>query len=483
MKIDLPSHCDVVVRNGAVIDGTGRLRFAADIAVAGDRIVAVGDLSGNAEAAEIDATGCIVAPGFIDTHTHDDRALLTDPNMGFKVSQGVTTVVCGNCGVSLAPLVLDAPPPPPMDLIVAQGGPQYPTFAAYVDDLRKSPPAVNAACLVGHTTLRAGVMDALDRPASPAEIESMRVMLRDALSAGAIGLSSGLYYPPAQAAPLAEVLALAQELASVKGVYATHIRDEADNVIEALEEAFEIGGRARVRTIISHHKCAGRSNFGRTEETLAFIEKASKKQEIGLDVYPYTAGSSMLGLVPLTEEAERVTVTWSSPMPQYAGRDLDDVARELGTTRREAADRLAPGGAIYFMMDEDDVRRVLSYPETMIGSDGLPHDEHPHPRLWGTFTRVLGHYARELGLFTLEEAVRRMTSLPAARFGLTGRGIVEPGAYADIVVFDPLTVVDRATFRDPKRPSEGIKAVMVNGHLVWRDGASTGERPGQVLTS
>ncbi|MFQ5954241.1 MAG: amidohydrolase family protein [Kiloniellales bacterium] len=483
MQDTTPVRYELVIRNGTVVDGTGAARFAADVAIAGDTITAIGNLPQGAGEVEIDASGCVVAPGFIDAHTHDDRALLADPTSAPKVSQGVTTVVCGNCGVSVAPLQLDGPPPSPLDLVVDTESCQYPTFAAYLDDLHQSPAALNAACLVGHTTLRAGVMDALDRPATPAEIDKMRGLLGDALAAGAIGLSSGLFYPPAHAAPTAEVSALVQELSPVGGIYTAHIRDESDAVVKALEEAFEIGRGAGVRTIISHHKCAGRQNFGRTKETLALIEQARKRQDIGLDVYPYTAGSSMLGLNPMTDEAERVIVTWSRAMPHYAGCDLDDVARDLGTSRREAGERLRPGGGIYFMMDEEDVRRVLSYPQAMIGSDGLPHDEHPHPRLWGTFTRVLGHYARELGLFTVEEAVRRMTSLPATRFGLAGRGVVAAGAYADIVVFDPATVIDRATFDDPKRPSEGIKAVLVNGRLVWRDGASTGERPGQVLTA
>ena len=478
-----PLRYDAVIRNGTVIDGTGASGFAADVAVTGDRIVAVGKLPAGAGEVEIDAGGSVVAPGFIDAHTHDDRLLLSEPTMAAKASQGVTTVVCGNCGVSLAPLTLTGPPPPPMDLVVDGNGPRYPSFKAYLDDLSRFPAALNAAPLVGHTTLRAGVMEDLDRPASAAEIEAMRALLKDSLAAGAIGLSSGLFYPPAQAAPTAEVLALARELAATGGVYTAHIRDESDGVAEALREAFEIGRGAGVRTIISHHKCAGVRNFGRTEETLALIDEARRQQDIGVDVYPYTASSSMLGLDPMTEEAERVIVTWSKGEPQYAGRDLDDVARELGTSRVEAAERLRPGGAIYFTMDEEDVRRVLSHPETMIGSDGLPHDQHPHPRLWGTFTRVLGHYARELGLFTMEEAVRRMTSLPAARFGLAGRGVVEAGGFADIVVFDPAAVAERATFEEPVQPSRGIELVMVNGEVVWRQGAATGHRPGRILAS
>jgi N-acyl-D-amino-acid deacylase len=232
--------------------------------------------------------------------------------------------------------------------------------------------------------------------------------------------------------------------------------------------------------VISHHKCAGSFNDGATTETLPKIAAAHAEQPVALDVYPYVAGSTVLDSGRMMN-ASRVIVTWSKAHPEVAGRDLSDIAEEWGCTQPAAADRLQPAGAIYFIMDEADVRRVLSFPHAMIGSDGLPHDSHPHPRLWGTFPRVLGHYARDIGLFPLEEAVRRMTGLPAAQFGLTDRGVLRPGAYADLVLFDPDTILDRSTWDQPKLPAAGIDLVMANGRITWRNGASTGARPGRAL--
>jgi N-acyl-D-amino-acid deacylase len=470
--------CDLLIRNGTVVDGTGRASFRADVAVTASRIAAVGDLDGIAAEHELDASARVVAPGFIDVHTHDDHVLL-DGAMTPKVSQGVATVVAGNCGVSLAPLVFAGEPPAPLRLL----GPdayRFPSFQAYVDALEARPPAVNAALLVGHSTLRVGTMSDIDRPASSDEIEAMRGLLREALDAGAAGFSTGLFYPAGCAAPKTEVIALLETLAGTGAVYATHMRDEADGVEESLAESFETARAAGVPLIVSHHKCMGRSNFGRSERTLALIDQARRAQEVGLDVYPYTAGSTEL-LVPMIGQASRVMVTWSRVHPEFAGRDLADIAAGWGVDEATAAARLQPAGAIYFMMDEADVQRIMAYPHSMIGSDGLPHDEHPHPRLWGTFPRVLGRYVRELGLLTLEGAVHRMTGLAAAQFRLADRGVLRPGAFADIVIFDAATVADRATFEAPKNPAAGIDLVVVNGEIVYRDGRTTGARPGRVL--
>ena len=471
---------DVLFKGGTVIDGTGAPRERADVAVSGDRIAAVGELGGAAAARTIDATGRIVSPGFIDAHTHDDNLLLVDRDMAPKTSQGVTTVIAGNCGISLAPLRPGRPVLPPFDLL---GGPEdfrYPRFADYVAALGEAPPAANAGLLVGHSALRLDTMDDVDRPATASEIDAMRERLAEGMEAGALGFSTGLVYGPNKAATTDEVAAVAEVAGAAGGLYVTHMRNEADGVDRALEEAFEIGRRAGAGVVISHHKCAGRGNFGRSRETLALIDKARETQSVGLDVYPYTAGSTVL-LPDMVEHAERVIVTWSEPHPEAAGRDLAEVAAELGLDPVAAAETLRPAGGIYFMMDEADVRRIMAYEHAMIGSDGLPHDYHPHPRLWGTFPRVLGHYARELGLLTLEDAVRRMTGLTAARFGLEGRGEVRPGAYADLVVFDAETVTDRATFEAPTLPAAGIDLVMVNGEVIREDGRATGSRPGRVL--
>jgi len=473
---------DWILRGGTVIDGTGVTpRRRADIAIAGDRIAAVGDVPKAAGAREIDASGLIVAPGFIDVHTHDDRALLATPDMAAKASQGVTTVVTGNCGISLGPLSLDGKgPPPPLDLIGDTGDYAYPRFSDYLAALDRAPAAINAACLVGHSTLRVGAMADVDRPATDAEIARMAERLQEALDAGAIGMSSGLFYAPAAKAPPSEIEALAAQLQPAGAVYTTHMRDEAEHVLDSLDESFAAGRAAGVPVVISHHKTTGVANFGRTQETLPKIAAAMQGQEIGLDAYPYIASSTVLRTQRI-EDALKVLITWSKSAPGQAGRELTDIARDWGIGVLEAAERLQPAGAIYWMMDEADVQRVLGFDKTMIGSDGLPHDIHPHPRLWGTFPRVLGHYCREVGLFGLETAVHKMTGLSAARFGLTGRGVVKPGAYADLCVFDADTIIDRATFAEPTLPAAGIAHVFVNGRPAWTDGKASGERAGRAM--
>jgi len=471
---------DIILRGGDVIDGSGAMRFRADVAIAGDRIAAIGKVDRVAGAREIDVSGRVIAPGFIDVHTHDDRALLATPEMAMKASQGVTTVVTGNCGISLAPLTLSAPPPPPLDLLGDMGEYRYPRFADYLMALEKTPAALNAACLVGHSTLRVATMRDLDRPARAAEVAAMRECLQEALDAGAIGMSSGLYYAPAAHAPASEIEALAASLHPAGALYTTHMRDEGAHVLASLDESFAVGRAADVPVVISHHKTTGCDNLGRTAETLPKIAAAIANQQVGLDAYPYIASSTVLRPDRI-DEATKVLVTWSKSRPEMAGRELAAIAAEWGVGQREAAERLQPAGAIYWMMDEADVQRVLRFPHTMIGSDGLPHDVHPHPRLWGAFPRVLGHYSRDIGLFPLEEAVRRMTGLPAARFGLSGRGAIAAGAYADITVFDPDTIADRATFAAPITPAAGIDHVFVNGRPVWQDSKPTGECPGRAL--
>jgi len=470
----------LVLRGGRVIDGSGAAAIAADVAIDGDRIAAVDRLPRGSGAEEIDVAGLAVAPGFIDVHTHDDRALLSRPDMAPKVSQGVTTVIAGNCGVSLAPMLANRPLPPPLDLIGNAEHFRFRRFADYLDALDAAPAAANAALLVGHSTLRACAMDTFDRPASEREITAMRERLAEALDAGAIGLSSGLWYAPANAAPTSELIELARELHKAGALYTTHMRDEADHVLDSLEESFAVGRAADVPVVISHHKVTGKRNFGRTAQTLPKIAAAIAAQPVGLDAYPYIASSTVLRAQNIPN-AVKILITWSKSHPEATGRELAQIAQEWGVSPEQAAERLQPAGAIYFMMSEEDVRRVLAFEHTMIGSDGLPHDTRPHPRLWGTFARVLGHYSREEKLFPLEEAVRRMTGLPARRFALAGRGRLAPGAYADITVFDPATIIDRATFAEPTTPAAGIHLVLVNGEPVWRDGAATGKRPGRAL--
>jgi N-acyl-D-amino-acid deacylase len=474
---------DLLIRNASVVDGTGAPRFSADIGITGERIARIGDLSAHSGKVEIDLHDRIAAPGFIDAHTHDDRFMLSSPDMTPKVSQGVTTVIGGNCGISLAPMPRPIPDPvtPPLNLLDDEGTWfRFRSFAAYLDALRAAPAATNCAMLVGHLTLRIATMDDLTQPATPAQIDAMRGLVDEALSAGAIGVSTGLFYEPGIAAPTEEVIEVCRPLKAHNGIYCTHMRDEADHIVDSLEETFRIGREVGVPVVISHHKLTEKANHGRSKETLALIKERMATQTVCLDCYPYTAGSTVLS-AHRAAGASRVIVGWSKTLPRYAGKDLADIAREMGVSQEEAIERLNPAGAIYFKMDEADVQRILQFDETMIGSDGLPHDVSPHPRLWGTFPRVLGHYSRELKLFPLETAVHKMTGLTARNFGLRDRGVLKEGAYADLTLFDADAVDEAATYAAPIAPARGIETVIVNGAIVWRDGRSTGARPGKVL--
>ena len=308
----------------------------------------------------------------------------------------------------------------------------------------------------------------------------MRSRLESSLLDGAIGFSTGLFYPPAGSSSTEEVIEIAKSLKQHHGIHSTHMRDEGDRIMDSLDETLKIGTQAQTPVIISHHKCAGIQNFGRSTETLKKIEEMRLKHPIGIDVYPYVAGSTMLSS-GRAMNAKKILVTWSRPHPEAAGKELDEVAKDMNLDRESAIEKLSPAGGIFFMMDENDVRRILSYPHSIIGSDGLPHDDHPHPRLWGTFPRILGHYVREIGLFSLEEGINKMTHKTALAFGLKDRGILRPGAYADLVLFDPETILDRATFDNPKEHASGIEWVMVNGRMVWNHQTHSGQRPGKVL--
>jgi N-acyl-D-amino-acid deacylase len=356
----------------------------------------------------------------------------------------------------------------------------FPTFASYLQELRENPAATNCAMLVGHTTLRVATMNDLSQPASPSEIKAMSELVNEAMQAGAIGVSTGLFYEPSIAATTEEVIEVCSPLKKFNGLYCTHMRNEADQVIDSLEESFRIGREVGVPIVISHHKVTEPANQGRSVQTLALIEKNMATQTICLDCYPYTASSTILS-ADRAATSTRVIVSWSKTLPEYAGQDLADIAKKIDCSQEEAIKRLLPAGAIYFKMDEADVQRILKFDQTMIGSDGLPHDASPHPRLWGSFPRVLGHYGRLLGLFPLEIAVYKMTGLTAKNFGLKDRGVLREGAYADITLFNADTVDEAATYAAPIAPARGIEAVIVNGAMVWRYGRATGARPGRVL--
>lgn len=470
---------DILFKGARLVDGSGGPSRKGDLAVSGDRIARIDD-TGSIDPLSarkvIDAAGLVLAPGFIDSHTHDDFAVIGAPEMTPKVTQGVTTVVVGNCGISGAPIRIKGDlPPPPLNLLGESKTFAYDSFAAYADKVDATKPAVNVAALIGHGTLRVATMADIAGRATPPEIDRMRRLLAESLDAGAVGFSTGLFYPINSGADADEVVALAEVVSAKGGIYTTHMRDEYDQVMESLEETFDTARRAKVPVVISHHKCALPENYGRSRQTLRRIAEAAQSQAVGLDAYPYDAGSTVL----YPEEARddvRIMVTWSTPHPEMSGRNLDDIAREWGCSQREAGERLLPAGAIYFQMDEADVRAILSFPLTMIGSDGLPHDKHPHPRLWGTFPRVLGHYVRDIRLFSLENAIHKMTGLTAARFGLSDRGLLREGHAADLVLFDAATIKDAATYEHPIRRAEGIHAVYVNGQP-----ALEGARAGRLL--
>ncbi len=480
-------RCDLIIRDATLFDGTGAPRRVGDVGVKGDRIVGVGDLGGASADREVIATGKAVAPGFIDAHTHDDRAVLMGPQGTLcKTSQGVTTVVCGCCGVSLAPARFTKTPPPPLDLIGAEGWWRFHDFGDYAHELHKRGSEVNTYALVGNQTLRVEAMDGdVYRAAKDSEIAHMHSRVKQAMAEGASGFSTGLYYPPNMHATTDEVVAITEALKPFDGLYSTHMRDEANHVLASIEETMEIGKRAGVQVQISHHKCSLPENFGRSVQTLPLLEAYARSQQVAYDVYPYPAGSTVLMPDRLRDDVP-VIITWSIPHPEMAGRYLTDIARGWNTDIRAAAARLTPAGQISFQMDEDDVRRIMAHPMSMIGSDGIPHDEHPHPRLWGTFPRVLGHYSRGLNLFSMETAIHKMTGRCAEAYGIVDRGVLREGAYADLVLFDPATVIDAATFETPKVPSIGIEEVWANGVPTFRHGyrdtGATGEKPGRLIT-
>ncbi len=469
---------DLIIEGGWVIDGLGGPRRRADVGVSGDRIAAIGDLAQAAAARRVDARGKIVAPGFIDVHGHDDLMFVERPGLEWKTSQGITTVVVGNCGVSGAP----APLPGNTAAALALLG-ETPLFAdmdAYFGELRAQQPMINVAALVGHANLRLAAMrDPAAQPTAE-EQQAMERMLEAALEAGAVGFSTGLAYQPGGAAQPPELEGLARVAAARGAMHTSHIRNEGDEVEAAVEEVLSVGRSTGCATVLSHHKCMLPRNWGKSRATLANIDRArAEGVDVALDIYPYP-GSSTILISERADLIDDIRITWSTPHPECGGRYLSDIAAQWGCDKTTAARRLCPAGAIYFAMDEAEVQRIFRHERCMVGSDGLPNDAHPHPRLWGSFTRVLGRYVREARLLTLEEAVAKMTALPARVFGLTGRGQLTEGAWADIVVFDADTVEDRATWEAPTLASAGVEQVLVNGRQVHPPLAGQ-PRPGRIL--
>lgn len=489
---------DVVIRNGQIYDGTGAPPFSADVALRGDRIVAVGRIEGRAGTV-IDAAGLALVPGFIDVHSHDDAAVFQSPDMSFKVMQGVTIDVVGNCGSGVVPYDAFA-----QRFLARTPGatlPRWESYPGYLEAIDRDPPSLNVATLVGHGTMRLGAMGTDQRPPSEGELQQMRLWLRVGLEGGAVGLSTGLIYEPGRYAATDEIVALAREVAATGGLYASHMRNEAAGLLDAIEETLQVGELAGVPVEVSHHKASGRENWGKVRDSLRLLEEArARGLDVTADQYPYTSGSTLLSAVlqnnALNErgaqggigrvEPKQILIASTPSHPEYEGRTLQDLCDRFDLPGEAMAQRIVEeeGVAAFVvieMMDEADVRTVLRHSTTMIGSDGVALGTHPHPRLYGCFPRVLGRYVREQGVLSLEQAVHRMTGMPAAKFGLRDRGEVREGAYADLVVFDPETVIDVGTYDEPKQYPRGIAHVFVNGVQVVRDGRHTGARPGRAV--
>jgi N-acyl-D-amino-acid deacylase len=482
---------DLAFRDVRVLDGTGAGPVEADVGVDGERIVAVGTVG--AARREVDGGGRILSPGFVDVHSHDDGALIRHPDMAFKLAQGCTTVVIGNCGYSAVPPTAGGDGNATADTIFGVG-PTWSDLDGYADAVAAARPAVNAVALVGHNSVRTAVMGEERRDPEPAELEAMRAHVRAAMEQGACGFSTGLVYQPGRWAGEEEIVELAREAAPFGGLYATHMRNEGDRLLESVEEAIRIGRDAGTPVQISHHKAAGRRNWGKVAESLALVHAANEAgADVTLDVYPYVAGSGPMWQYfdaqrPDPELAASIRIASCLDFPELEGRMLVDVAADEGVPVTEVVTRVltAPQAkrtvCIQFLMDEADVETNLRDPLVMVGSDGIVDLRgRPHPRLFGTFPRVLGLYVRARGVLGLEEAVRRMTSLSADRFGLVDRGRVVEGAVADLVLFDPGTVLDTATWDEPQQEPVGIGTVVVNGTVAYDEGRHLGAGTGRLL--
>ncbi len=494
---------DLVLAGGRVVDGTGAAWFFADVGIRGDRIARIGDLREVAATSRIDVSGLVVAPGFIDPHVHARARLFELPTAEGYLLQGLTTVVDGNDGSSPLPL------------------------APYFEQLQAATMSPNVALFVGQGTVREAVMGTANRKATPAEIAKMQTLVATAMRDGAMGLSTGLAYVPGTYTPTDEIVSLAQTAGGYGGIYISHMRDEGGGVLDSVRETIAIGERAKIPVQISHHKVGGRKQFGQSVQSLELIAAARKRGvDVTFDQYPYTASQTGLSLIfprwaladdklnerlaspgqrreiktgmlafideRFGDDPSRIQLVRCGHDPSLAGKSLKDLlaAAKQPITQSATADMVIElqleGGcsAIFHAYDEPDVERFLRSPVGMIGSDGSltkPGEGAPHPRAFGTYPRVLGRYVRERGVLTLEEAIRKMTSFPAARLGLADRGVIKAGMIADVTVFDAATIADQATFEDPHHYSVGVRYVLVNGQLTIAKGAHTGVRAGRVL--
>jgi N-acyl-D-amino-acid deacylase len=516
---------DLLIRGGTVIDGTGAPGLRADVAITDGRITEIGTVTGRRAMRMIDARDMVVAPGFIDIHSHSDESMFVNSALESALHQGVTLVVCGNCGGSSAPVRGLAAEEADRDLERLGVKRTWSHFYEYADAVEKNGTSINVCSYVGHGTLRMCVVGAAARRPTDTELDEMRRLLARAMDEGAVGLASGLIYPPSAYGDTDELAALCEVVREKGGLYASHIRNEGERLIEAVEENLEIGRRSRARVQLSHHKAAGMKNWGKVQDSVARIQAA---RDAGLDVqadqYPYTASSTGLSVTipnwvheggsaklcerlrdPVVrarirdEETEtgrawdRIVIARALRRPEYSGKSVAELARAARKDPLEwTCDTLVEhDGAvdiIHHSMSEDDVRYVMGQPWIAIGSDSRANAPYgplsfgkPHPRSYGTFPRVLGHYSRDERVLSLEDAVRKMTGLNARHLRLQDRGVVRPGAWADLAVFDAARIADAATFDDPHRYPEGVAYVVVNGAVALDSGETTDERAGRFL--
>lgn len=522
---------DLIIENGRIVDGTGNPWYLADIAVKDGHIAKIGRLQGQTAVRKINAQGLVVAPGFIDMHCHSDALLFVTPREEGKVLQGVTTETIGNCGMSATP-VSDQN----LELLkkytnsIFAGIPlawDWHGFGEFLDRVEEQGSITNIASLVGHGTVRIAVMGFENREPDPRELAAMKQLVGAAMDEGAFGLSSGLIYPPGLFSKTPEMIELCKVIAAKGGVYTTHMRGETDAVIDSVQESIDVGEQSGVSVEISHHKTAGRDNWGKSRQTLAMVEAARQRGvDVTCDVYPYVAASTMLGalLPPWVHEGgvdkllERLQVPenrarirqemvdgvpgWENYVKasgwdniiiascpgnkDYEGKSIAEIAALRQIEGAEAVFELmveekADVLMVVFMMCEEDVTYIIQHPNVMVASDAIPSPGKPHPRYYGTFPRVLGKYVRKDQAITLPEAIRKISSMPAQKLGLQDRGLLKEGMFADITVFDEAVVEDQATFMNPQQYAAGIEYVIVNGQIAVEHGKYIGTLAGKVL--
>lgn len=522
---------DKIFRNGEVIDGSGRTRFKGDVAVEGDEIAAVGDLREMKAAEEIDIAGKVIAPGFIDMHSHADLSIPLVPEADSLVHQGITTIVTGHCGHSPAPIT-DKNRSEVKELLGEEDieipWERLETFAGFLSYMREIGMSLNMIPVVGQGMIRSAVVGYSSERPNEDQIEQMQRLVEQALDEGAIGISTGLIYPPGSYASTEELIEVTKPVGARGGIYFSHIRGEGDTLLEATKEEIEIGRKSGARIHHSHFKAAGRENWDLAEPAMRLIDEANAEGlRMTADMYPYLAGAtSLVAILPewaqdggfsaivgrLTDKETRAKMTesmksegffkvaeWdkvlipSSSNQDYIGKYIAELAEGAGKTPYDwifdaLLETKGQTGMILFMMSEENVKKQLTHPAMMIGTDasGVPFEGPlakgaPHPRSFGTFPKVLGKYVREEKVLALEDAVCRMTGFPAATLGITNRGLLQKGNKADLVVFDPLTVIDKADYVNPFQKPEGVDFVIVNGQYVVKNGSHTHARPGAVI--